>query len=206
MLTLHGHELSGNSWKPRLLLHLLDLPYSWVRVDLMQGEQRSEAYRALNPFGQVPLLEDDADGTTARIADAQAILVYLARRHGGEAWLPLEPLPMAQVIRWLSITAGEVRQGPEQARLHQLFGVSAINLERAREKAAFILGQLDQHLSGRTWLELERPTIADVAVFPYVALAPDGGIDLSPYPRVLDWIERLRQLPGYVPMQGDATP
>ncbi|KMM16292.1 glutathione S-transferase family protein [Synechococcus sp. GFB01] len=206
MLKLHGHELSGNSYKPRLLLHLLDVPYTWVRVDLMQGEHRSPAYRALNPFGQVPLLEDDTDGTTVRLADAQAILVYLARRHGGEAWLPLEPLPLAQVIRWLSITAGEVRQGPEQARLHQLFGVSSINLERAQERAAFILGQLDQHLASRTWLEFERPTIADVAVFPYVALAPDGGIDLSSYPQVLAWIERLRQLPGYVPMEGDSTP
>ncbi|EDY39363.1 glutathione S-transferase protein [Cyanobium sp. PCC 7001] len=200
MIKLYGHELSGNSYKPRLLLHLLDVPYTWVRIDLMKGEQRSDAFRALNPFAQVPLLEDDADGAGVRIADAQAILVYLARRHGGESWLPLEPLPMAQVIRWLSTAAGEVRQGPENARLHHLFGAKAINRERAEQKSAQILGLLDQHLNSRRWLEFERPTIADVAVFPYVALAPDGMIDLAPYPHVLAWLERVRQLPGYVPM------
>lgn len=202
MLTLHGHELSGNSYKPRLLLHLLDLPYTWVRVDLMQGEQRSPAYLALNPFGQVPLLIDDVDGSEERIPDAQAILVYLARRYGGDAWLPLEPLPLARVMRWLSTTAGEVRQGPESARLHHLFGARGIDIDRAQEKAGAILRLLDQHLSERTWLEFERPTIADVAVFPYVALAPDGRIDLSPYPHVRAWIDRVRQLPGFVPMRG----
>jgi glutathione S-transferase len=203
MLTLHGHELSGNSYKPRLLLHLLGLPYTWVRVDLMQGEHRSEAYRALNPFGQVPLLIDDADGTAEHIPDAQAILVYLARRYGGDSWLPVEPLPLARVVRWLSTTAGELRQGPESARLHHLFGVSDINLERALQKTDFILGQLDRHLSRRTWLEFERPTIADVAVFPYVSLAPDGRIDLAPWPHVIAWLDRVRQLPGYVPMSGE---
>ncbi|QEY31119.1 glutathione S-transferase [Synechococcus sp. RSCCF101] len=106
----------------------------------------------------------------------------------------------ARVIRWLSIAAGEVRQGPENARLHTLLGASAINLERAHEKAGEILSQLDAHLNGRSWLEFERTTIADVAIFPYVALAPDGGIDLTPYPRVLAWLDRVRQLPGYVPM------
>jgi glutathione S-transferase len=91
---------------------------------------------------------------------------------------------------------------PENARLHHLFGATTINIERAHQKAAFVLGQLDQHLGSRTWLEFERPTIADVAVFPYVALAPDGRIDLTPYPHVLAWIDRVRQLPGYVPMRG----
>jgi len=79
------------------------------------------------------------------------------------------------VVRWFSTAAGEVRQGPESARLHHLFGVKAIPIERASEKAAFILEQLEQHLSDRLWLELDRPTIADIAVFPYVALAGDRG-------------------------------
>ncbi len=104
------------------------------------------------------------------------------------------------MVRWLSTAAGEVRQGPENARLYHLFGAKAINIDRAHEKSAFILTQLDKHLFDRPWLELERPTIADVAIFPYVALAADGQVDLTPYPYVLAWIERVKQLPGFIAM------
>jgi glutathione S-transferase len=198
MIQLYGDEMSGNSYKTRLFLELLNLEYEWVKVDLMKGEHKSPEYLALNPFGQVPLL---VDGDT-KLADAQAILVYLARQYGGEQWLPLGALSLAQVVRWLSTTAGEVRQGPENARLYHLFGATSINIDRAHQKAEYILTQLDKHLSTRTWLEFERTTIADIAVFPYIALAPDGKIDLAPYPNVLAWIERIKQLPGYIPMAG----
>ena len=199
MIKLYGHEVSGNSYKVRLMLSLLRLEYEWIKVDLLKAEQKSPEFLALNPFGQVPLLVDGE----VQLADAQAILVYLARQYGGEQWLPLDALPMAQVIRWLSTAAGEVRQGPENARLYHLFGAGTnINIERATQKSAFILTQLNQHLSLRTWLEFERPTIADVAVFPYIALARDGKIDLDPYPNVLAWIERVKQLSGYISMNG----
>lgn len=197
-MKLYGLKLSGNSYKVRLFLELLKLEYEWIEVDLAKGEHKSSSYLALNPFGQVPLL---IDGDT-KLADAQAILVYLARQYGGQEWLPLDALPLAQVVRWLSTTAGEVRQGPENARLYHLFGATSINLERAYQKTEFILSQLEQHLSTRTWLEFERPTIADIAVFPYVALAPDGKIDLTPYPQVLKWIERIKLLTYYIPMPG----
>ena len=106
-------------------------------------------------------------------------------------------------VRWLSIAAGEVRQGVENARLFHLFGEGTkINIERATLKSQFILNQLNQHLSDRTWLEFERPTIADIAVFPYVALAKDGKIDLDHYPHILSWIERVKQLPNFVGMTG----
>jgi glutathione S-transferase len=199
MIKLYGHEVSGNSYKARLMLALLNLEYEWVKVDLMQGEQKSPDYLAMNPFGQVPLL---VDGETT-LADAQAILVYLARQYGGESWLPIDPLPMAQVLRWLSTAAGEVRQGPENARLYHLFGAGTqINIDRATQKSEFILTQLAQHLQQHDWLALDRPTIADVAVFPYIALARDGKINLEAYPLVLQWIDRVKQLPGYIPMNG----
>ena len=199
MITLYGHEISGNSYKARLLLSLLNLEYEWVRVDLMKGEHKSPEYLAKNPFGQVPFLVDGE----VQLADAQAILVYLARQYGGEKWLPLDALSLAQIIRWLSTAAGEVRQGPENARLYYLFGAGTnINIERATQKSEFILTQLDQHLSDRTWLEFDHPTIADVAIYPYIALAREGKIDLDAYPHVLNWIERVKQLPGYIPMTG----
>lgn len=198
MIKLYGHELSGNSYKVKLLLSLLNLEYEWIKVDLLKGEHKSPQFLSLNPFGQVPLL---VDGETV-LADAQAILVYLARRYGDEQWLPLDAVSLSQVVRWLSTTAGEIRQGPESARLYYLFKTTSINIDRANQKAEFILTQLNEHLSDRKWLEFERPTIADIAVFPYIALAPDGKIDLTPYPSVLAWIDRVKQLPGYISMAG----
>lgn len=198
MIQLYGHDLSGNSYKVRLFLSLLNLEFEWIEVDLMAAEHKGAEHLARNSFGQVPVLVDG--GVT--LSDAQAILVYLARQYSGEEWLPLDALPLAQVIRWLSTTAGEVRQGPENARLYYLFGATSINIERATQKAEFILTQLDKHFSDRNWLEFDRPTIADIAVFPYVALARDGKINLDVYPYVLTWIERVKQLPGYIPMAG----
>ncbi|EKV01236.1 glutathione S-transferase [Leptolyngbya sp. PCC 7375] len=199
MPKLYGHPMSGNSYKVKLFLNLLGIDHDWVTVDLLKGEHKQPEFLKLNPFGQVPVL---TDGDVV-LADAQGSLVYLARKYDNNgSWLPTEPLAMAEVIRWLSITTGEVRQGPESARLYHLFGAKAINIERATEKATFILNQLDQQLSDHSWLVGSTSTIADVAVFPYVALSPDGKIDLSPYPHVLSWIKRVKQLPGFVGMRG----
>ncbi|SRR5579883_1410424 len=202
MIKLYGHELSGNCYKVKLMLSMLGLDYEWIKVDLMAGAHKQPEFLALNPFGQVPLL---VDGNTV-LADAQAILVYLARQYGGESWLPLEPQAMSRVVRWLSTTAGEIRQGPESARLYHLFKATSINLERALQKSEFILTQLNDHLANQQWLELGHPTIADVAVFPYVALAGDGKIDLTPYTNVLAWIDRIKHLPGFVGMIGIEAP
>ena len=198
MIKLYGHELSGNSYKIRLFLDLLGLDYEWVKVDVMTGEHKSPEYLAMNPFGQIPLLVDGY----LQLADAQAILFYLAQQYGGEKWLPTDTISLARIIRWLSTTAGEVRQGPEHARLYHIFGATDINIERAYQKSEMILGQLEQVLGDQDWLELGRVTIADIAVFPYVALARDGKVDLDAYPNVLAWIERIKALPNFQPMAG----
>ncbi|HEY9844695.1 MAG TPA: glutathione S-transferase [Candidatus Caenarcaniphilales bacterium] len=198
MIQLHGHELSGNSYKVKLMLALLGLDYEWIQVDLLKGAHKQPEFLVLNPFGQVPVL---VDGDLV-LADAQAILVYLARQYGDESWLPLEAESMSRVVRWLSTAAGEIRQGPESARLHYLFNAININLERATQKSEFILTQLNHHLAQREWLELGHPTIADVAIFPYVALAHDGKIDLGSYPNVLDWLDRIKRLDGFIGMIG----
>lgn len=202
MIKLYGHELSGNSYKAKLMLSLLGLDYEWIKVDLMAGAHKQPKFMALNSFGQVPVLVDE----NTVLPDAQAILVYLARQYGGKSWLPLEAEPMSRVIRWLSIATGEIQQGPEAARLYYLFKATSINLEQANQKAEFILTKLNHHLADREWLELGHPTIADVAVFPYVALAPDGKISLDNYPNVFAWIDRVKHLPGFVGMIGMAEP
>ncbi len=201
MLKLYGHPLSGNAYKVRLLLAFLGVDYENVEVALERGEHQQPPFLALNPFAQVPVL---VDGDTI-LADAQAILVYLARQYGAEnadEWLPLEPLPLASVMRWLSTTAGEIRQGPESARLYHLFKVSKIDIDQTTKKSTFILQQLEQHLNQREWLACDRFTIADIAVFPYIALSRDGQVPLEVYPWVMNWIERIKQQPGFVSMPG----
>ncbi|MGL5941292.1 MAG: glutathione S-transferase family protein [Waterburya sp.] len=199
MIKLYGHELSGNSYKTKLMLSLLGIDHEWIKVDLLKGENKTAEFLKLNPFGQVPLLIDNE----IILADAQAILVYLARRYGGDQWLPIDPESLSRVVRWLSTTAGEVRQGPEFARLYYLFNATNIDIEQAKQKSKFILTQLEGHLSdNREWLECDRPTIADIAVFPYIALAEDGKVSLAPYTNVLNWIERVQSLPGFITMPG----
>lgn len=201
MLKLYGHPLSGNAYKAKLLMSFLNVAYENIDIALEQGEHQQPDFLALNPFAQVPVLQDG----DLVLADAQAILVYLARQYGGDKadqWLPLEALPMAQVMRWLSTTAGEVRQGPEFARLYHLFKVKTIDIEQTSKKSTFIMQQLEQHLTQRDWLACDRLTIADVAVFPYVALSRDGKVPLDAYPQVLNWVEQMQQQPGFVGMSG----
>lgn len=202
MRQLYAHELSGNSYKVKLMLSLLNLDYEWTQIDLLKGAHKQPEFLTLNSFGQVPVL---VDGDIV-LPDAQAILVYLARQYGGETWLPSEPEAMSRVVRWLSTTAGEIRQGLESARLYYLFNATNISLERANQKSEFILTQLDQHLAQQEWLEMGHPTIADIAAFPYVALAHDGKIDLESYPHVLQWLDRIKHLPGFIGMNGIEAP
>lgn len=202
MIKLYGTEMSGNSYKAKLMLSLLGVGYEWVKVDLLKGENKSSEFLAINPFGQVPVLVDD----TMVLPDAQAILVYLARRYGGDTWLPVDAEPMSRVVRWLSTSAGEIRQGPESARRYHKFGATNINLDLTNQKSEFILTQVNQHLANREWLELDHPTIADIAAFPYIALAPDGKISLDNYPNIQAWIDRIKKLPGFVGMPGIEGP
>jgi glutathione S-transferase len=108
---------------------------------------------------------------------------------------------LARVAQWLSFAANEVHHGPFLARLHFLLGVP-LDVGLAQERTRAALKILDEHLATRTWLELDRPTIADIAVFPYVGLAPEGKVPLDDYRHIVAWIERIRALPGYVSMPG----
>lgn len=197
MIKLYDVALSGNCHKGRLMLALLRLEHEIVPVNLKKGEHKSEPFLKLNPLGQVPVLTDD----DVVVRDAQAILVYLARRYGGEDWLPVEAEPMSKVVQWLSTAANEIQHSLSAARLYYVFNAK-IDLELAQQKAYQILQVLDKHLHERNWLELDRPTIADVACFPYVGLAADGKIALDAYPHVVAWVNRIKQLPGYVGMPG----
>jgi glutathione S-transferase len=194
-LKLHDLELSGNCYKVRLFCALLGLPLHLAPVDYLGGAHKKSPVIDFNPFGQIPVLED---GDVA-LRDSQAILVYLAWKYGGEDWLPTDAAGMAEVVSWLMVAENEIARGPADARLHDKFGVE-LDVDLAREKAAHILGLLEAHLQNHDWLALGRPTMADVACMPYVALGHEGGVSLAPYPAVRAWIDRIKALPGFITM------
>lgn len=196
MLKLHDFTLSGHAHRARLMLSLLGLEATLVPVDLKGGAHKSEAFLRLNPLGQVPVLEDG----DFVLADSTAILVYLAKRYGEGRWLPEAPDLAAQVQRWLSVAANELAHGPAAARLVTVFG-APLDHEAAKAKAARLLSVLDAALAGGAWLVPgAEPSIADVAMYSYVAHAPEGGVSLAAYPEVRRWLAAVEALPGFVGM------
>jgi glutathione S-transferase len=195
--TMHLYDAprSGNCHKVRMLLAQLELAHEVVTVDLAAGENRQPAYLVLNPRGQVPLLEDEGQ----LIWDSQAILVYLARRYGGETWLPGAPLAMARVMQWLAVSENEIQYGLARARAARQFE-APWNLEECQRTGRAALDLLERQLAASPWLAAGHITIADLACYPYVALAPQAGLELEGYPSVRAWIGRIQALPRYVGM------
>lgn len=194
-MKLYDAERSGNCHKIRLLLSLTGTPYERIAVDLAVGEQRTAAYRQLNPRGQVPVLDDG--GTV--IWDSTAILVYLARRLGREDLLPLDAPGMAAIMQWLALAQNEILYGLARARAVLRFGRVA-DLAEAQAAGRAALAVLEERLAVHPWLALDRLTLADIACYPYAALAPEGDIGLEPYPAVSAWMERIAALPGHAPL------
>jgi glutathione S-transferase len=194
-LVLHGTALSGHTHRVELFLNILRLPYR--RVDAPPAVRRSPAFQSMNPLGQIPVLEDGE----LVLADSNAILVYLAKRHApGSSWLPEDPLGAARVQRWLSLAAGEIAFGPAKARISARFGATGMPPELMRTLADKVLATMEATLGRQDFLAAAQPTLADLACYAYVAHAPEGGIALDPYPQVLAWIARVRALPGFIPM------
>ncbi|MEI5998674.1 glutathione S-transferase [Paraburkholderia bengalensis] len=192
-MKLYYHPLSGHSHRAHLFLSLLGIEHELIEVDLAAAEHKSAEFLKLNRFGQVPVL---VDGDTT-IADSNAILVYVARKFGKADWLPQTPALEADVQRWLSVAAGEIAFGPAAARLITVFGAK-YNAEELIARAHGILKLIDEALAGRDFIARPHPTIADVALYSYIARAPEGNVDLSFYPNVNAWLRRIEALPGFV--------
>jgi glutathione S-transferase len=193
-MKLYYHPMSGHSHRARLFVSLLGESSDLIEVDLMAGAHKKPEFLALNPFGQVPVLEDDG----IVVSDSNAILVYLAKKFDRKDWLPEDAKTAAEVQRWLSVAAGEVAYGPAAARLITVFGAK-YNPQDVIGRAHVLLKRLETRLADTDWLVGERPTIADVAIYSYVVRAPEGNVDLSGYPRVNAFLRRIEALPGFVP-------
>ncbi|HBP5564737.1 TPA: glutathione S-transferase [Pseudomonas aeruginosa] len=197
-MKLYDLDLSGNAYKVRLLLALIGREVSLLTVDIANREHKTPAFLRMNPRGQIPVLEDG----DLQLGDSQAILVYLARRYASPEWYPLDPASQGRIAHWLSYAANEVQNGPASARLIARFNLP-LDGELARRRGLEVLQLVDRHLSGHRWLaQGELPSIADVALYPYLALAPEGGLALDDYPALNAWLARIRALPGYIPMPG----
>ncbi|HEU0202329.1 MAG TPA: glutathione S-transferase [Burkholderiaceae bacterium] len=195
-IRFYRHPASGHCHRVELLLSILGLPFERVEVDLMKGAHKAPEFLQKNPLGQVPVIEDG----DIRLADSNAILVYLALRYDASGrWYPRDPLAAARVQRWLSIAAGEVFNGPNAARLVTQFGAQ-LDHARAKSIAAQLFAMTEQYLSAEPFLAGDAPTIADLALYAYTACAPEGGVALDAYPNLRHWLARIEALEGFVPM------
>ena len=196
-IRLYRSALSGHCHRVELFLSLLGLPFTLVDVDLAKGAHKQPDFLTMNLFGQVPVIQDGE----VTLADSNAILVYLARRYAAdvEQWLPSDPLAAAHVQRWLSVAAGLLAFGPAVARVIQLLKLPASpNDAIARAHGLFKIMELQ--LGQSAFLTGSTPSLADVANYSYVALAPEGNVSLSDYPQLRAWLVRIETLPRFLPM------
>ncbi len=200
-IKLYGTPLSGHSHRVEVLLRMLGIPHEYIES---ASQRTSEEFGKLNPLRQIPVL---VDGDLV-LCDSNAIMVYLVKRYGAKtAWLSDDAVEAAQIQRWLSIAAGEVRHGPASARMSTLWNMKGeMDPARAHEIAEKLLTVMNTHLAGRNYLATSNPTIADLACYSYIAHAPEGRISLAPYPAVRLWLTRIEALPNFHPMPQSVVP
>lgn len=193
-IKIYGFPLSGHSHRVELFANLAGINHQMIKVNLAEGEHKKESFLSLNPVGQVPVI---VDGDTV-ISDSNAILVYLARKYA-PSFLPNDPVLEARIQKFLTLAAGEIAFGPAAARLITVFNAQ-LDENFSKDVATRVLRKLEAHMAGKTFLVDERPTIADVAIYSYVAHAPEGNVSLTEYPNVRRLLDTIESLDGFVPM------
>ncbi len=196
-MKLYMTEMSGNSFKVRVLASILNVPYENIQIDWENNAHKSPAFLELNPRGQVPVMEIE----DRVFWDSTAHLVYIARKYGGETWLPGDPLHMAEIMQWMSFAQNEVQFGLQWARGVTIYNRRPESFEGYLQDGKLALDVLEQQLS-RTgdWLALGRATLAEIACYPYVKRAPEGDLPLDDYPAIRGWLARCEALPGWIEM------
>lgn len=198
MLRLYDNKESRNGYKVVLLLNHLGLAFERVEVDIFKGESRTPAFLAKNPAGKIPALELE-DGTV--LAESGAILWYLAE---GSDYLPGDRLGRAQVLRWICFEQNAHETSIAEARfiLHHpelSQGREGDILAEKQKRGNAALAFMDQHLADHDFFTAGRYSIADMALYGYTQVAGEAGFELSQYPAVGAWLDRVAAQPGYVP-------
>ncbi len=198
MITVYGDIKSGNCYKIKLLLSLLDIPHHWQHIDILQGESRSAAYLSKNPNGKIPLLELD-DGRY--LAESNAILNYLAE---GTDYLPDDRYQRALMLQWQFFEQYSHEPFIATARyINKYLGLPEDRMaeyESKQEGGHKALAVLEQQLGQTPFLVGSQLTVADITLYGYTHVAHEGGFDLAGYPAVNSWLTRIAGLPGYLGM------
>ncbi|SCB10220.1 glutathione S-transferase family protein [Rhizobium multihospitium] len=201
-MKLYDYVLSPSCYKVRLMAAILGIKLEIRPVDFHPGaEHRGPELVALNPAGSIPILEDG----DLVLTESSAMLAYLAA-NGAPEWLGQgSPQEMASVQQWLSFSH-RLTANLGGARLHEMLlrpgDIKALQVQGIAALRELEAGLFAQGERGLQFLAASEPTIADIACFPYVALAPDGGIPLDPYPLIRLWMRAIRSLPGFIEMPG----
>jgi glutathione S-transferase len=191
--TLYGHWLSGPCYKVGLMLALCGLPYEYRSVDLLGGANRTDAFLAINRFGEVPVLRHGS----LTLVQSNVILEYLAAVAGGLAGEGAAGALQAK--EWLAWGADRLKPYIYRTRTFRHFPErsSPQVVDYLRGATADALAFLDRSLSSRPWLVGEGPTIADVGCWAPVAYLQEAGFDQADYPNISAWAARLGELRGF---------
>ena len=193
-MLLYNSAISGNCYKVRLLLAQLGIDYERREVDVFDRSGRAELLGGLNPALRVPIVVLD-DGRA--LAESNAILCFFAE---GSEYLPQERFERAQVLQWLFFEQYSHEPHLAVARFWALAGLHRPDAEveaKQRGGRAALLA-LDEHLATRQFLVGEQYSIADICLYAYTHVAPEGGFELEPYPAVREWLVRVADQPGHV--------
>ena len=205
MLKLHAMQSSGNSYKVRLLLARLGLPFDLIDVDLLRGENRTPDFLMKNPEGRVPLLELPGG---RYLPESNAILFYLA---DGTPLLPNDPLGRAEALRWMFFEQHSVDSSIGHARfwLKLVRGgrdLRTHDIDRWLEEGYAALGVMERHLARRPFFIDGTLSVADIALYAHTHLAHEGDFDLHPFPAVCEWLKRVEAQPGHVAIDWRPAP
>jgi glutathione S-transferase len=196
---LYDYLPSGNGYKVRLVLRRLGLPYELVELDIKRGETRTPEFLAKNPNGRIPLLEIPGHGY---LSESHAIISFLAE---GSALVPADRLDRALMWQWMCFEQYNLEPNVGTLRfwiasLHRTEADMGEKLPEKRRNGEAALAVLEQGLTGRTFLVGGRYSLADIALYAYTHVAPEGGFSLEPYPAIRAWCDRIAAQPGYVPI------
>ncbi len=198
-MQIYGDARSGNCYKILLLAAMLKLDYQWQPVDILAGDTKQDTFLALNPNGKIPVLVLD-DGRC--LAESNAILHYLA---AGRAYLPTDAYQLAKVLEWQFFEQYSHEPYIAVARfIAKYLGMPKSRQVEFQQKQAGghkALKVMEQQLEKTPYLIGDKFTIADISLYGYTHVAPEGGFDLSRYPAIRDWLGRIKNLPGYVAME-----
>jgi glutathione S-transferase len=198
MLHLYDYLASGNGYKVRLLLRLLGRPYRLTEVDILKGATRTPAFLAKNPNGRIPALEFE-DGTV--LWESNAILFYLA---DGTRLLPTERLQRAQVLQWMFFE--QYSHEPYIAVMRFWLHYTGLDDDKLRQRPKKMeggyaaLGVMEQRLQAAPYFVGDKLSIADIALYAYTHVAPEGDFDLGRFPAIRAWLARIAAEPGYAPI------